>query len=195
MMAAEDNHPGEARVALEKVLQLNPKSPVGLQQLGELELADKDYAKAGEHLKAAGELRPDAATSFHAGQALVKSGDLERARAALEASLKANAGQLPARLLLGEVYLQLKNAAAADDQFEAALLVDSNNLEAQIGAAKAQVALGQFSNAVQQLESLSRSQSANPEVFELLAKAYAGNGNKPAALRAENRARLLRAKK
>ena len=38
MMASDDNRSDEARRALEKVLQLDPKSPTALRQLGELEL-------------------------------------------------------------------------------------------------------------------------------------------------------------
>ena len=38
MMASEDDREAEARASLEKVLQLDPKSPTALRQLGELEL-------------------------------------------------------------------------------------------------------------------------------------------------------------
>ena len=53
-----------------------------------------------------------------------KTGDFGGARDALESSLKVMPGQLPARILLGSVYINLKDAKAAQDQFEAALLVD-----------------------------------------------------------------------
>ena len=48
-----------------------------------------------------------------------KTGDLAGARDALEASLKLTPEQFPARVLLGEVYLGLKDPKAAEDQFEA----------------------------------------------------------------------------
>jgi len=52
-----------------------------------------------------------------------KSGDWPGARDALESSLKMSPSQISARLLLGRVYLQLKDAKNAADQFEAGLLV------------------------------------------------------------------------
>src|SRR2546430_290507 len=76
MMASEDNRSDDARRSLEKVLQLDPKSPTALRQLGELELRAGDYSKASGHLKLAREVSPtDAAVAFQEGQALQKLGD------------------------------------------------------------------------------------------------------------------------
>ncbi len=139
MMASDDNRTDEARRALEKVLQLDAKSPTALRQLGELELQASDYAKAAEHLKQARDVRPeDSTAAFYEGQAREKTGDYVGARDALEASLKLTPGQFPARLLLGKVYLSLKDAKNAEDQFEAALLIDPKNPEAQKGLIEAQ---------------------------------------------------------
>jgi choline-sulfatase len=193
MMASEDDREADARESLKKVLQLDPKSPTALLQLGELELKAADYSNAAQHLKAALEVRPDDATAaFYEGQALEKIHDLLGARDALEASLKLMPGQFEARLLLGQVYLGLKNPQAAEDQFEAALLIQSKSVAAQIGVAKAQVAEGNFKGAVQQLEPLTKSQGKNAEVFELLAQAYTGLGRTVEALQAEAKAKLLR---
>jgi arylsulfatase A-like enzyme/Flp pilus assembly protein TadD len=195
MIASEDNRPAEARQALEKVLALSPKSPTALRQLGELELQAGDYEKAARHLKAAVEMRPDDATAaFYEGQALEKLHDLAGARDALEISLKLLPGQFAARLLLGQVYLELKNPKAAEDQFEAALLLQSNSLDAQLGTISAKIAEGNFAEAVRQLEPLSKMEAKNVEIFELLAKAYAGLGEAVEARQAEARAKLLRAK-
>jgi len=54
---------------------------------------------------------------------------------ALESSLKMSPVK-SRRLLLGRVYLQLKDAKNAADQFEAGLLVDSSNSEGRLGLAK-----------------------------------------------------------
>ena len=89
MIASEDNRTTEARRSLEKVLQLNPRSPTALRDLGELELHDGEFATAAQHLKTAMEVRPeDASVAFHLGEALEKLHDLTGARDALEASLK-----------------------------------------------------------------------------------------------------------
>jgi predicted Zn-dependent protease len=97
--------------------------------------------------------------------------------------------------LLGEVYLGLKDTAAAEDQFEAALLLQPESVEAQLGLARVKIAGGLFNDAVEQLETLSKSQSNNAEIFELLAQAYRGIGKNDAAQKAETRARLLREKR
>jgi choline-sulfatase len=193
MVASEDNRAAEARRALEKVLALNPRSATALRQLGELELQAADYERAAQHLKAAVEVRPDDATAaLHEGQALEKLHDLAGARAALESSLKLVPGQFPARLLLGQTYLGLKDPKAAEDQFEAALLLQPNNPDALLGVATAQIAEGNFAEAVQQLETLSKTRAKNAAIFDLLAKAYAGLGNAAEARQAEAKAKLLR---
>ncbi|MBS1853399.1 MAG: sulfatase-like hydrolase/transferase [Acidobacteria bacterium] len=192
MMAGDDNRTEDARAALEKVVQLDAKSPTALRQLGELELREKNYTRAAAYLKRAREVRPeDSTAAFYEGQALQKTGDLAGARDALEASLKLTPGQLPARLLLGNVYLGLNDARAAEDQFEASLLIDPESLEAQIGVAQAQMAGGNFAGAVQQLEPLAESHSDKAEVYAALAKAYAGLGKKTQAAQAEAKAKAL----
>jgi len=139
MMASDDNRTDEARQALEKVLQLDPKSPTALRQLGELEFHSGDFARAAEHLKQARQVRPeDSTAAFYEGQAREKTGDFAGARDALEASLKLTPSQFPARLLLGQVYLALKDRKNAEDQFEAALLLQPNSAEAQLGLTQAQ---------------------------------------------------------
>ncbi len=59
MIASEDDRVADARKSLEKVLQLDPKSPTALRQLGELELRAGDYVNSARHLKVALEVRPD----------------------------------------------------------------------------------------------------------------------------------------
>ena len=98
-------------------------------------------------------------------------------------------------MLLGQVYLELKDPKAAEDQFEAALLLQSSSVEAQLGLAGAQIADANFEEAVRQLEALSRTQAKNSEIFELLAQAYTGLGRTVEAQRAESRAKLLRGKR
>lgn len=193
MIATEDNRDPEARKALEKVLVLDPNSPIALRQLGELELRARDYDEAVLHLRASVEARPnDAAARFHEGQALVKTNDLAAARDTLENSLKLSPEQLPARLLLGEVFLRIENPSQAEDEFEAALLLEPDNAEAQLGLARAQIAQGNFAEAVRHLEPLSRMKPRDSGVFETLATAYAGLGRTTKAQIAKSRAKVIR---
>ncbi len=195
MVAVEDDRISDARHALEKVLDFDPRSSTALRQLGELELHAGEYEKAAGYFKRARELRSDDATlAFYEGQALVKTHDFGGARDALEASLALAPGQLPARLLLGEVYLSLKNPKAAEDQFEAATLLQPNSLKAQLGVAKAEMADGRFEDAVRQLEPLAKAYSNSAELFELMSQAYSGTGKTEKAAQAANRAAQLKKK-
>ncbi len=189
MLASDDNRSSDARRFLEKALELDPASPTALRQLGELELAAGDFAKAGSHLKKAREVRPeDSTAAFELGQALEKSGEFPGARDALEASLKLVPSQMPARLLLGRVYLELKDAKNAQDQFEAASLVDSNSAEAHLGLAEAQLLQSDFAGALPDLEALVKSDPRNAAALRLLARSYRGLGREQDAKRAEARA-------
>ncbi len=189
MLASDDNRPADARGFLEKALQLDPASSTALRQLGELELAAGDFAKAAAHLKRAREVRPeDSTAAFELGQALEKSGDLPGARDALEASLKLVPSQMPARLLLGRVYLRMNDGRNAEDQFEAAQLVDSNNLDARLGLAEAQIRQSKFSDALPDLEALAKSTPPNAAALRLLARAYRGLRREHDAQSAETKA-------
>jgi choline-sulfatase len=191
MVASEDDRLTSARQALEKVLQLDPKSPIALRQLGELELHEGEYVTAAERLQAALDVNPDdARAGLLTGEALQKAHKLEAARDVLETSLKHAPGQVLARLLLGQIYLELRNYGAAADEFEAAMLVQPTSEEAELGLARIEIARGAFADALARLTALSRSQ--NPEVFELRAKALTAMGKTGAAHHAEERARELR---
>jgi choline-sulfatase len=193
MMAEEDNRPSDAQAALENVLQLDPKSPTALRQIGQLELKAGDYAKAAGHLQAARMIRPnDAAAAFDEGKAREKLGDYAGAREALESSLKLTPGQLQGRLLLGRVYLKLNDPKAAEDQFEAAALLDSKSLDAQLGVAQSEIAEGNQGAALDRLKSLSVSHPKDPQIFDLLGQTYRSLGQDKEAQEAEARAKLLR---
>jgi Tfp pilus assembly protein PilF len=101
---------------------------------------------------------------------------------------------MPARLLLGHVYLQLKDAKNAADQFEAALLVDSDNADSRLGLAEAQIQQSEFAAALPDLEALTKSDPRNAAALHLLAQAYRGLGRGPDAKRIEAQAAALNKK-
>jgi predicted Zn-dependent protease len=192
MMASEDGEQDKARVALEKVLQLDESSTLALTHLGRIEMATGNYAKAAGYLRRARDSHPnDAADAFEYGRALELSGDLSGARDALLASLKLNPQQFEARLALGRVYLGLNDSNAAEDQFEAAVLLQPGSTEAQLNLAKALIRQKKFAEAVELLEVVAEPSSSNPEIFELLERAYAGLGRRQDAQRAQLRAKSL----
>lgn len=193
MLASDDGRSSDARVALEKVLQSDPKSPTALLQLGQLELHAGDGSKAADYLKRATEARPqDATAAFDYARALDMTGDLLHARDALNATLKLNPSQFSARLLMGQICLRLQDPKAAEDQLEAALLLKPDDADAQLALARAMFAQNELPDAVNVLESLAKSQPRNPDVYDLLARTYQQLGKSDLAGRAQARAQALR---
>jgi arylsulfatase A-like enzyme len=161
MLAEESDRVGDARAALEKLLQLDPESASALSQLGALELSAGDTKTAAEHLAHAHRSRPtDATTATHLGEALSAAGDLAGAKEALQSSLKIDSKQYRTRLLLGEVLLRSNDMAGAKDQLEAAQLIDTAS-----GAALERViqslARQQSEEALRQLQLLRTARKAN----------------------------------
>jgi len=194
MMASEDGQTAKARTALEKLLRLDNRSEIGLSQLGRLEMESENYTKAALYLGRACEVNPQNATiAYDYGRALELSGDLVGARHALQASLKLNPKQLAARLLLGLIWLKSNDPKAAEDEFEAALLLQPASAEAQIGLARALLRQKKFGDAVGFLEERTKSSGNNADFFELLAQAYIGVGKPGPAQRAKDMARRIRA--
>lgn len=196
VMALDDERETDARVALEEVLRMDAKSPTALLQLGQIELAAKNYAQAADYLRRELEVRPeDASAAFDYGRALQQMGHMEEAGEALEKSLKLNPDQVQARLLLAKIYLALNKADAAQDQLEAVLLTEPNNVDAQLGQAEVLLLQKKFEEARKALVPFTQSQPNNAEVYGLLAKAYSGLGKKADAAAAEKRAEMLLAAK
>ncbi len=196
VMASEDGEPNKARVALEKVLQLDESSAIALRQLGRLEIAARNYAKAAGYLRRTQDARPnDATDALEYGRALELGGDLPGARVALQASLKLNPHQFAARIALGRVYLSLNDSKAAEIQFEEAVLLQPGSSEAQIDLAKALIRQKKFADAVELLEPVAGSSSSDAEMFEVLAEAYTGVGRRQDAQRAQSQARALQKSK
>jgi predicted Zn-dependent protease len=193
MMASEDGESIKARVALEKVLQLDESSAIALTQLGRLEMASRNYVKAAAYWRRVHDARPnDATDAFEYARALELGGDLPGARDVLQASLKLNPHQFAARLSLGRVYLSSK---AAEELFEGAVLFQPGSSEAQIALAKALIRQKKFADAVELLEPVAGSSGSDAEMFEVLAEAYTGLGRRQDAQRAQSQARALQKSK
>jgi arylsulfatase A-like enzyme/Flp pilus assembly protein TadD len=192
MMASEDGETEKARVALEKVLQLDENSALALTQLGRIEIASGNYTKAAGYLRRAHDAHPnDATDAFEYARALELSGNLPGARDALLATLKLNPHQFEARLALGRVYLALNDSNAAENQFVEAVLLEPGRTEAQIALAKALIRQKKFADAVELLEPIAGPSSHDPEIFELLAQAYTALGRRQDAQRVQLRAKSL----
>ncbi|HKW65364.1 MAG TPA: sulfatase-like hydrolase/transferase [Candidatus Acidoferrum sp.] len=196
MMASEDGRTAEARTALEKLLQLDNRSEIAVLQLAQLEMESKNYTDAARYLRRSSELRPDdAEVAFEYGRALELRGDLPGARQALQRSLKLNPKQIAAHLLMGQVCLKSNHSKVAEDEFEAALLLEPASLEGQIGLAKALLSQKKFGDAVELLKESATSSGDNADLFDLLAQAYTGLGKRGPAQVARDKAKQIRAAK
>jgi len=196
MMAMENDELAKARTALESLLQLDDKSAIALSQLGHLERTSGNYYKALEYLRKAHELRPeDEAAALDYARALELNRDLAGACDVLQASLKSNPEQFSLRLLLGQIYSRSGDQKAAEDQLVAAALMQPENVEAKTSLSKVLISQKKFSDVVELLEPLAKSSSKNPDVFDLLAQAYAGLGRLKDARRAQLHVKTLRGPK
>jgi choline-sulfatase len=191
MLAVDDNRPSAARDSLEKVLELNDGSIAALTQLGQLELSDKNYKKAAGYFERARASRPDDSNlALNLGEALRGAGDLRGAERALQASLKSNPHQYAARLQLGVVYFDLQEFAAAQDQLEAALLIQPA-FEAELKLGELFLKENKFKEAVEQLGEATRTRHDSARAYELLAQAFEGLDDRAKAQQARNRAQAL----
>jgi len=196
MMASEDGQPAKAHALMEKLLQSDASSVTAFSMLGRMEVASGEYRKALEHLHRAHELHPDdAALTLDYARAQEKSGDLSGATATLQATLKANPNQFPVRLLLGKIYLRSGNAEAALNQFEEAVVLQPDNVEAKTNLSQVLIHQKKFEDAAELLEPLATSDSKDADVFALLAQAYKGLGKLNNAQRAAQRAKALQKSK
>jgi choline-sulfatase len=177
MMLADEGRSVDARSMLQKVLELDPDLSPALRQLGEMEFDARDYRKAADDF---GRLRKghpdDAAAALYEGRALDKLNDTQGARKALEAAVAQSPGQLDARVLLANVELKSGDRAAAQDQFEAVLLLDPSNHDALLGLAKEHLEDGRFSAVVELLEPRVKDAGVRGDLLQLLMQAYIGLG-------------------
>ena len=176
MMSADQGHAQDARLLLMKVLQLNPDSSAALRQLGELEFKAGDYRSAADHFHSVRKAHPDdASAALYEGKALDKIGDAQDARSALEAAVASSGGQLDARVVLAKIDLKLGDRAAAEDQFNAVLLLDPANHDALLGLAQEQSKEKRFSDVVDLLGPHVKGASA--DLLQLLMQAYVNLGH------------------
>jgi len=174
MMSAEDGRLPEARAALKKLLAMDSNSVTALVQLGRLEMTSGNAAEAAGSFQRAYKLRPgDPTIALEYSEALELNGDFQSAREVLETSLKSHPDQFSAHLRLGHIYFRSNDAKSALVEFEAAQLMEPDNVEVTVDLAKTLIAQGNLTDAVEVLAKATNSPTTNPEALQLLAKACA----------------------
>jgi choline-sulfatase len=192
MMSSEDGRLPEARAALKKVLVLDRTSVTALAQLGRIEMTSGNASEAASFFRQAYKLRAEDPTiALEYSEALELNGDLQNAREVLETNLKSHPDQFPTRIRLGRIYLRSNDAKSALLQFEAAQLMEPDNVEVTIDLAKALIAQGNLTAAVELLGEAAESSTKNPEVSQLLANACTKFGQHMEATAADARARAI----
>jgi choline-sulfatase len=192
MMSSEDGRLLEARAALKRVLAMDSASVTALAQLGRLEMTSGNASEAAAYFRQTYKLRQqDPTIALEYSEALELNGDLQGAREVLETSLKSRPDQFSAHVRLGRLYLRSNDVKSAIVQFEAAQLMEPDNVEVTIDLAEALVAQGNLADAVEMLEEAAESSTQNPEVSQLMAKVCTKLGQQMEATRAETRARAI----
>lgn len=145
--------PDEARAQFEKALELNPRSPEALNNLGKLALNARDFEAAEQHFRTASQFRTGGLQSWM-GLAHALEGQGRR-REAFEAAAHAYESNPTASgpcLMLGTL------AAAADDEQAAlrwlklAIERDPGNAEAHFTLSQVHTRAGRFALAAQELD-------------------------------------------
>jgi choline-sulfatase len=192
MLATNDARPADARAALEKVLSLDANSFAALSQIGQLELSAGNYKRAAEYFARARAMHAeDANIALKYGETLNRLSDLSGAEQAVQASLKINPNQYAARLLLGDIYFHLHKMTEAQDQLEAAVLVQSS-FDGELKLGEVLLAQGKCDEAREHLLAAIGLDPKSAYAYDLLARAYTGLHKTAEASAAQNRAKVLR---
>lgn len=127
---------------------------------------------------------------------LLRQGKLAEALDKAKEGLQADAGSTEARLLVGEILLELSpgNVDEAAGHFEAALAAEPRNAQAKVGVARVRAARGDFDGAIELLEDAAQFNPRPEEVYYHLGLVLEKQGRFEEAVAAYRKAleRLLR---
>jgi arylsulfatase A-like enzyme/Tfp pilus assembly protein PilF len=159
----------KAQHFFEQAAATDPSSGLAFAELGKVEFRARDYRRAVEHLSRARSLLPaQTGITFDLANAFEALGETAAAIELLNAELEANPTDYGARLALCSDYLLEGQIEAAQDQCQAAILLNKDRAEAHLRMAR--VMLGQGNKALARSEVLTvlRADPKNPEARQLL---------------------------
>ena len=167
-----------AQAALQRALQLDPKSPAPHIALASLHLQAKDMTRGLEELKKAADLSPARST------ARVKLADLKALNGAVEEAKKMlkemstkTPDFFPAWLLQARIALTEKHYEEATSLLENVLSQDSENIDGRMLQAQVLIGQGEIRKATEGLEQLSKAYPGVPGIKYQLALLYLQQNN------------------
>ncbi len=168
------NRVGEAKTALEKVVEVDPSNTTAQRALGNLYYKDKNYQKAIQCLKKAYAAKPDGETAFDIANAYKNTGNLDSAEMFYkDASRDRKASKPEATVELARIYFKKEKFQDASEEYEKA---NSALLTSQ-----------DYFNFGVSIEKINGNKEKAAEAFETAAK-KAGNASTPDVLSAKEKA-------
>lgn len=129
----QQNQPVAARAEFQKALRVQPDCVPAVEQLVELDLAQKQYAAALQRVQQLVVRDPNLALSqLLLGTTLAAGGETTQAESALNKAIKLQPDSQAAYLLLAQLYVQAGQSGKALEQLQIALDKDPNDLTAMI---------------------------------------------------------------
>jgi tetratricopeptide (TPR) repeat protein len=138
------------------------------------------------------ERRDNVMAALYLGEALLRTGELERAASALEHVLVLDAGNVMAHLLLATLWQQTGKPEVAVEEFRRVIQLDPSNVAALVNSGTTLRALGREDEALQAFEGAVRVSPATPEAHYNAADVLLQRGAVKKALRFARTAANLR---
>lgn len=115
---------------------------------------------------------------FQDAKKYLKGGDINAAIIQLKNALQKDRGNIPARKLLGEIYLRIGNGLAAEKELKAAQRRGANDIAIQIQIARAYVLQGKYKAILRELQDEVADSKIRAKVLQLRGHAFFGLGMK-----------------
>jgi tetratricopeptide (TPR) repeat protein len=172
---------------------LDPKSSKPALALGNLYLAQNKTNEARALLKSASELAPARSVErLRFAEFQLRHGDPQDGKKILEDTVAAAPDFTLARASLAEVYLLERRTNECSVQIEGLLKTDPRNSTALLLRSRLKQLLGDPAGAIEDVETITRSDNSNPAAFYELAQLYRARNEPSRALAAVDRALAIR---
>ncbi|MCF8205282.1 MAG: PEP-CTERM system TPR-repeat protein PrsT [Methylotenera sp.] len=184
------NDLAKAEARARRIIQLQPKLPIGHQLLGDVALARGQTRPAIEAYRQAFKIQASSATALQLVRMLSAQGEAAEATSTATQWLKSNPGDAAVRKALGDHLARNRDFARARSEYEAAIKLAPNDAQALNNLANVLIKLKDYKAAISTAE-LALSKSNNePIIVDTLGWALFQDGQIDAALLRLRDARL-----